>query len=99
MLFSDPTVTDGGGLADFWLPICSVVSETLHIFRVTGDLLAGRQGLVNGVTWGIVLGLVSVTFMSTMIGAKPSGDVTRRYGSWRYKNELEGGVEARRLGR
>ena len=66
------------------------------ILGMIGFLLAGRQGFANGVTWGIVLGLISVPFMGYMIGAKYWGGVAGRYGTWRYKNELEGEDKADR---
>jgi len=55
-----------------------------------GFLVAGREGFLNGATWGIILGLVSVPFTGFIILTKYWGDYAGNYGKWWIKKEMQG---------
>jgi hypothetical protein len=57
------------------------------ILGLIGFLLAGRQGLINGMIWGLVLGLVSVPFSLMTFGPKYWGGYAKRYGEWYVNKE------------
>ena len=67
-----------------------VILLAVTILGLIGYLVAGMDGLVNGATWGFVLGLVSVPFFAFLVLAKYWGDYAGRYGEWWVKKETEG---------
>lgn len=63
----------------FRFVVLAILGATLAL-GVVGFFVDGRNGFVNGATWGFVLGLVSVPFTAFTMLAKYWGDVSGRYG-------------------
>ncbi len=53
-------------------------------------ILAGQEGLVNGLTWGLILGIMSIPFTAMVIMTKYWEGYSTRYGAWWIKKETEG---------
>jgi hypothetical protein len=66
------------------------VTLTTIVLGTFGFLVAGKEGVLNGVTWGFILGLISVPFLASAIYAKYWGDYAGRYGQWYVENKTEG---------
>ncbi len=64
-----------------------VVGAVLGVF---GFLVAGKVGLVNGLSWGLVLGFLSVPFTTFIIFQKFWGDYSGRFGSAWFKDQAMG---------
>lgn len=60
------------------------------VFGAIGFLVNGVEGLVNGAGWGVVLGAVSVPFISFIILYQYWGDIAGSYGEQWIKRETEG---------
>ena len=55
-----------------------------------GYLVAGREGMLNGATWGLMAGMISLPPMAILILTKYWSDFAGRYGAWYIKKETYG---------
>ncbi|MEN8173870.1 MAG: hypothetical protein ABFS03_13445, partial [Chloroflexota bacterium] len=55
------------------------IGLAIIILGVFGYLVAGKEGLVNGATWGLILGLVGGFSSGLMVLPKYWGDYAGRY--------------------
>lgn len=55
-----------------------------------GFVLAGREGLVNGASWGFILGLLSIPYSAVMIFYRFWSDVAGDYGRAWVDKEMNG---------
>jgi len=69
-----------------------IITTALTIFVLggIGFLLIGREGLLNGAIWGVIMGLASVPFMAGIIYMKYWGDFAGRYSKWHFDKETTG---------
>ena len=66
------------------------ISLTTIVLGGIGFLLVGKEGLLNGAVWGVILGLASVPFMAGIIYMKYWGDFAGRYSKWYVDKETKG---------
>lgn len=72
-----------------------VIGGAVLILGLIGYLLAGKEGMLNGATWGLLAGMISLPPMAFMIWAKYWGDYAGRYGAWYVYKETNGEEESR----
>ena len=70
----------------------SIISITLAMLILggIGFLFAGKEGLLNGATWGFIMGAISIPFMAGIIYMKYWGDFAGRYSKWYVDKETTG---------
>ena len=62
-----------------------------------GFAIAGREGFLNGLTWGLALGSLSIIPMFfALVNARFWGGYSERAGSWWYRKQFENEDEERR---
>lgn len=71
-----------------------VTGGAVILLSLIGYLLAGKEGMINGATWGLLAGMISLPPMAFMIGIKYWSDYAGRYGDWYVKKETYGEEES-----
>lgn len=67
------------------MPLAAAVVLGLFAF-----LVAGKEGLMNGVIWGLVLGAMAIPYAGLLIIPKYWGEFAGRFGKSYYQEQLEG---------
>ena len=68
--------------------LLSVLTATL-VLGLGGFLLAGREGLINGASWGVLLGTLTGLSMGVFLALQPGywEDFAGRMAGWWVKHE------------
>lgn len=68
--------------------LLSVLTATL-VLGLGGFLLAGREGLINGASWGVLLGTLTGLSMGVLLALQPGywEDFAGRMAGWWVKHE------------
>jgi hypothetical protein len=74
----------------FLISVIGVPAAAAALLGFFAFLIAGKEGFINGVIWGLVLGAMAIPFAGYLILPKYWGDFAGRYSKSYFQEQLEG---------
>lgn len=91
---SDEPTPAGAGKKTMLLKLLKIFGIFMGVliagFGTAGYLSSGWEGVWNGLTWVLIIGLLLLPGFALLISARFWGDYTGRWGAAQYKEQLEG---------
>ena len=66
------------------------IAATTILLGGFGWIIAGKEGLLGGLYWGVLLGTVAIPFVAFMAMAKAYEGFGGMLGGWMVKNQTQG---------